>query len=496
MISMFDFLKKNKVNLKKEADTSEKDESESNVEIGTGISINTSVRQSTSEANIKYYKPKYSPKTRKRYYDDSNARKSVANKTFNNNNNKVRDPYTGSELLRNKSEAKKKYGEDWQKHCAEADHIDPLNKFIERHQDNPFLTTSDIKQIGNSEDNLQVISRKLNQNSNAIGKGGSTQLEWASNSKKMKNLEKNIESRESIKRVTKKIKKIGKKAERRNDSKAYKKGLHNAFETAHDAGKTASKNAGVTALTMSGIFNLVSVIKGEKSGKDALVDVVYDGGKAAITGYALGGGLTVLSHTLSCSSSQFIQGLVSSNVPAEVITAVLMTGDTLIKWGSGDITTQECMIQLGAKGVNITTTGCAMAVGQTLIPIPIIGAAVGALVGSILTSSYYNNLINDLRTKKLEHQERLQIISECNAVAEQTKAFRNELVAFLNSYFMEYRTCFDDALSKIQLSYQMSDADGVISGANEITLKLGGQVYYNSVDEFSTFLDNDSIDVF
>lgn len=87
-------------------------------------------------------------------------------------------------------------------------------------------------------------------------------------------------------------------------------------------------------------------------------------------------------------------------MPAKIITAVVVTGDTIARFGRGEITTQECIIELGERGLNFATTGYSMAVGQAVIPIPIVGAAVGALVGSILTSSLYNQLINTLQTKE------------------------------------------------------------------------------------------------
>ena len=46
------------------------------------------------------------------------------------------------------------------------------------------------------------------------------------------------------------------------------------------------------------------------------------------------------------------------------------------------------------------------------------------------------------------------------------------------------------------VAYETGDAEGVIAGANEITRKLGGKVYFDSVDEFCTFLDSDEVDIF
>lgn len=492
---MFDFLKRKKsTHTELLVDAEEDNDKDSKIKAGTGAALNASIRQSTAEAAAKYTRPGYNPQTRKAFYDDPNAHQSAIDKAFAGGKT-VRDPYTGAELVKKQRDAKMQFGQDWQNHAAEADHIDPLSQIAKRTKNNPFLTTDDVKEIGNSDDNFQILSRKSNQTSKNVGKGGSTQQEWADDSARMDGLSENIESGESIDSVRQRIKDTGKSAEKRNNQRAFKKGLKNAAKTAHEAGKSGAQNAGVTALTMSGIMNIVSVIKGEKSGEDAVADTVKEGGKAAVTGYVMGGGLTTVSQTLSYSSSKFLKGLAANNIPGKVITAVSVTGDTLKKWGEGEISTQECMIQLGEKGLNMATMGYSMAVGQAIIPIPIVGGAVGALVGSMLTSSYYNNLVNDLKNRKLEHEKRQSIIAECKIAAEQTRAFRAELESYLSSYFQEYRDCFDAAISTMQLSYEIGDADGVIAGANEITRKLGGNVQYETVHEFKRFLDDDATDI-
>ena len=266
------------------------------------------------------------------------------------------------------------------------------------------------------------------------------------------------------------------------------------LETGHNAGKDAAKNSGMTAITMSGIMNIVSVIKGEKDSEEALEETIKEGGEAAITGYLMGGGMTVVGQSLSYSSSKFVQALAENNVPGKIITAVMITGDTLKKWGEGEITTQECILQLGDKGLNMATMGYSMAVGQAVIPIPIVGGAVGALVGSMLTSELYNELINELNVKQLEHEERMKIISECNEIIVQAEKYKTELRNYLDAYFEDYKNCFDDAMSTMHVAYQMGDVEGVVASANEITRKLGGNVPFETVDEFASFLDDDSID--
>lgn len=467
---------------------------DSRAKIGAGVALQESIEKSTIAANRKYAKPDYNPQTRKQFYDNGSAHVKAKNRAFSGEG-PVKDPYTGAELVKTKMEAKMRWGKDWQKHLAESDHIDPLHQIANRHKNDAWTTTEDIKNVANRDDNFQVMSRELNKNSSDVGKGGSTQEEWQRDSKRMEGVEKNIESGESIDQVKERIKDKGQIAEKGNDKLLKQDAFNNIKGEFHKAGVKGAQNAGVTAAAVSGVTNMVAVIKGEKTAEEAIVDTAKDGGKAAVTGYVMGGGMTVVSHTLSSSSSQVLKALSNSNVPAKVITAVIATGDTLKQWGAGEITTEECIIQLGEKGVNMATMGTAMAVGQALIPIPIVGGAIGALVGSMITSSMYNNMINKLKTKQLEHQERLRIIAESEAIAEQARAYRMELESYLDSYFKEYRACFDEALSSIELAFNSGDVDGVIAGANQITYKLDGQVKYNNMDEFKSYLDNDEEDV-
>lgn len=482
---MLEFLKRKTSTSTEIAESSEERKRDDNgsVKIGSGYTATMTAQAATQQAAKTFAKPDTYTGNRTLY--DSGAAKLKAKKDLFSTGKKVVDPYTGDTLVLTKKEAKLLYGDDWQKHLAESDHVKPLEQVYNDTKDNVWNTTQDIKNAANSEANIKVASRKFNNPKRSRTNKKYVEDEPYLDSKGVKLTKKGRE--QAIR--------DGEQAERSINRQLRNSSIKNAAKTGHEAGKMGAKNAGATALTMSGINNLVSVIKGEKKSEDAIADTIKDGGKAAVSGYAMSGGLTVVSHSLSNSSSQFIQGLAKSNVPGKVITAVMVTGDTLKKWGNGEITTQECLIELGDKGLNMATMGYSMAVGQAIIPIPIVGGAIGAMVGSMLTGNLYSNMINELQMKQLEHEERMRMIEECHVIAQQAKEYREELEAYLSSYFQEYRECFDTALSSMRFAYECKDADGVIASANEITRKLGGQVYYETVEEFKSFLDDDTIDV-
>lgn len=484
---MFNFLKRKKTqttSIETIKDTDREDEeTKSFVKTATGLSATESARVATEQAAKIFSKPDNYTGNRK-LYDNGLAKKRVKMDSFANGS-KVIDSYTGDALELRIQDAKLKYGADWQKHVAEADHINPLEKVFKDNKKNPWLASNDINDLGNMDENLEVVSRKFNN-----AKRSRTNEEFVMDEEYLK--EKGVKLSEQGKQNAIEA---GKRSQAAIDKKAKATALKNAVKTGHEAGKYSAKNSGITAATMSGIMNITAVINGEKSAKDALADTVVDSGKAAATGYVMGGGLTTISHSLSSSSSKFIQALSKSNVPGQVITAVIVTGNTLKRYGNGEISTQECIIELGEKGLNLATAGYSMAVGQALIPIPVVGAAVGALVGSVVTSKYYNELVNTLKLKELEHQERQRIISECKHAANEARAFRAELESYLEEYFKDYQDCFDEALSDMRFAFQVGDADGVIASANQITRKLGGDVHYETVAEFKNFLDDDSVDV-
>lgn len=475
---MFNFFKR-----KKSKDTERDEQDKSVIKGATGITATHSAKTSIDEASKTFAKPEKYTGNRNLY--DSGKAKQVAKMEAFKDGTTVIDPYTGDKLYLRKSDAVLKGGKSALKNVAESDHITPIEKIFKDHKKNAWISNDDIKDIANSRENIEVVSRKYNN-----AKRSRTNEELVTDDKYLKKTGVTLSEEGKRKAIQ-----TGKKSQATIKKQVRQTAIGNIIKTGHQAGRNAAQNTGTMAVTISGIRNITSVIKGEKSVEEALEDTVVDTGKAAATGYLMGGGLTTISHSLSSSSSQFLQALFKSDVPGNIITAVMVTGDTLRRYGNGEISTQECLIELGDKGLNVATAGYSAAVGQALIPIPVVGAAVGALVGSTMTSKYYNELIMKLKTKQLEHEERMRIAAECEQVAREARAYRDELEGYMEKYFADYKNCFSESLSEIHNAFHAGDADAVIAGTNKITRKLGGNIYYETVKEFEDYLADDSVDI-
>ena len=270
---------------------------------------------------------------------------------------------------------------------------------------------------------------------------------------------------------------------------------HPVISTAKDAGKIAhragvegAKFGGALAGTMSGVYNIKALIEGEKTLDEALIDTALDTGKGALTGYVVSGGTALAGNTIKNVLGKFSTQLAAdASLPGKIITAVMITGKSLGKYLNGEISTSECLLEIGENGLNVATAGYGAMIGQTVIPIPIVGAAVGAAVATILTSSLYQNLINSLNDSQLEHEERMRIQAECKVAAEEARKFREELEKYLADYFQGFKDCFNEAFALLDEAFIAGDADGMIAGANMITRKLGGNVPYNNLVEARSF---------
>jgi len=473
-----EFFKNKGIEKKSGSDKENKKESVRDTKIiGTGKSITDSVSKATKIAKDKFYKPE---KYDRKLLDDGHAKEMTKKKAFSENGG-VKDPYTNKDLSLTKSEAKRLYGEDWKKHLAEADHKVPLKKRHEQTKNNPWLTSKDIKKSSNSSDNMETVSREYN------------------NSKRSRSNTEFVNDKEYLKKTGVELSDEGKHKAIESESNArkalqmqdIKDSAKNIFETGNEAGIGGMRDSAIVVSTVSGIQNIVSIIKGEKTAKEAIVDTAKDTGKAAATGYGFSSALTVISHTLSYSSSSFIRALAESNVPGHVITAVMITGDTVKQYAEGKISTKQCMNKLQEKASVFAggTVGGAIG-GQILVPIPIVGAAVGSLVGSVLSSYTYNKISEMLEKNNIDKgalmavstlvpipgvsqfigkkvydaitdgkEKKEKLLAEKEKALDQTKNYRNELKSYLSTYFKDYPNCFNEAFEMI---------DRAINGGSEV----------------------------
>jgi hypothetical protein len=262
-------------------------------------------------------------------------------------------------------------------------------------------------------------------------------------------------------------------------------------KVSHRAGFEQLKMGAFIGGGVSFVRNLVNVIKGEKKPDEAALAVVKDTGTGAVASYAMAFGGSAIKGFMQNSKSAVARGLSKTNLPAVIVTATLETGKTFSKYLKGEIDGVECLTELGEKGTGMAAIAMYTVIGQIAIPIPVVGAMIGSMLGYSLSSAFYRQLVSALNAAKLARKERIRIEAECAEAVKMICQYRAEMEALISQHLSGHIAVFQEAFDGIKTALKIGDIDEIIAGANSITLKLGGKPQFNSFSEFNSLMENE-----
>lgn len=260
---------------------------------------------------------------------------------------------------------------------------------------------------------------------------------------------------------------------------------------ANRAGLEQAKMGAAIGGGMSLIRNFVAVCKNEKDAKEAALDVAGDTAGAAALSYATAFSGAVIKGTAQNSSSELVKTLSKTNLPAYIATSTLEVGKTLKSYFSGEIDGVQCLEQLGEKGYGMVNSALYAAIGQVAIPIPVVGALIGSMLGYALSSASYGALTQSLKEAKMAREERIRIEAEVAESISMLREYRAELEANISKYLKDTRDFFDETFSRMKSSLQTGDIDGYIASTNTITRKMGKCPVYDTFSQFDSMMVSD-----
>ena len=258
----------------------------------------------------------------------------------------------------------------------------------------------------------------------------------------------------------------------------------------HRAGIEAAKSGAAIGGGVSLIRNSVAVIKGDKCVDEAVGEVIGDTAKAAGVSYATAYTGALVKGAMQNAPSSYLRTLSKTNLPSAIVVTSLEIGKTFSRYAQGDIDGIECLTELGEKGTGMLAASAGAAVGQALIPIPVVGGLIGSMAGYAMSSAYYNSLVSVLSDAKVAHEERLRIEAECAASIAAIKEYRLEIELVINNYLRENIKVFSVAFAEMELAYNTGDVDSFICGTNSIIRQLSGEPIFETQEEFSKLMNS------
>ncbi len=268
------------------------------------------------------------------------------------------------------------------------------------------------------------------------------------------------------------------------------------LKTAHEAGlQQAAVGAGIGG-GISLVRNAIAFYNGDKTGKDVAVDVLVDTASAAGVSYATAFGGSVIKGAMQNAASKSVRALSKSNLPAVIATSTIELGKTLKSYFSGEIDGTKCLNEIGEKGYGMINSALFTAIGQMVIPVPVLGALVGSMVGYALSSASYKILTDSLNEAKRAREERIRIERECAEMKKTLEECRLRLEEKIDKYLQEKREFFCRTFSEIKQALDIGDVDGYIDSMNKITESFGKKPLYRNMDEFNQLMESDEPIVF
>lgn len=146
---------------------------------------------------------------------------------------------------------------------------------------------------------------------------------------------------------------------------------------ANDSGiKSGLVAAGIT-FAVSTADNISAYMEGKITAEEMVVDIVTETAAAGAIEYSAEFISTAVSQTMSKSSSQMIQKVAGSTLPAAVVSFAVESYDSISAYAKGEIDGEELAYELGENAVTVEAAMAGGQVGATL------GAKIGGAIGTI-----------------------------------------------------------------------------------------------------------------
>ncbi|WP_120963825.1 hypothetical protein [Helicobacter pylori] len=251
----------------------------------------------------------------------------------------------------------------------------------------------------------------------------------------------------------------------------------------HQAGMNAAQTG---ALIGGGVSLVTNVYECIANGKDPMKAIKHTA-IATLKGGALSYGSAFASSSLGglmqSSTNRIIQSLGKGSAPAMIVGACVANATVLTRYFSGKIDGTELRKQLVKANTTLVSSGAMAVVGQTLIPIPVVGVLIGGFVGATLSETCFNALLKAREEAKLACQRRIEIERECREIIKLLEIYQNQFKEVFERYFHETTKFFNQSFDELERALYVGDADLAIGVNNKIQERLGQKALFNNKQE-------------
>ena len=176
------------------------------------------------------------------------------------------------------------------------------------------------------------------------------------------------------------------------------------------------------------------------------------------------------------------------------VTAIAYTGQHIVSYIKGDIEKEKLFEEINHTAITTTSTLYYAGLGQAAIPIPVVGALIGASTGFFIGNMLHKSgltALGDSRVIKEAKKRRLEIEALCEKLVPKLQESREELEKYVDTYFLDRKQKFIKSFKLLDLSLKQWDPDSYVLALEEINNQFGKTLQFKTFEEFDIFMESD-----
>lgn len=254
------------------------------------------------------------------------------------------------------------------------------------------------------------------------------------------------------------------------------------------AGLTGAAVGGGLGLVFHGLMNAYHVGKGHKSHGEAIIDTIK--GTAAVA--ARSGVVTSGAKVIAIAARQSgLTGFAGGAGPAVIANAVFEAAYALVQYGRGEIEADALREQAGGAVLRGAAAYYCGIAGQVLIPVPVVGALVGSVVGYTASAILLQSGILGVGPSSIVAQARKrreEIEAMCFEVIKRMELERAQIEAVAAAHALEFEKKVLPALDIFESSMVLFQPMAAMNALADLNEGFGCQLPFRSLTEFDEFM--------
>lgn len=258
----------------------------------------------------------------------------------------------------------------------------------------------------------------------------------------------------------------------------------------HRAGVEGARFGAAIGGTISLVSNIIAVHAGEKELSDAILDTTKNTVISGAVGYSAAFSGSALKSFMQQSSSAVTRGLSKTGLPAMIVSTCLAAVQSIKKYAKGEINEEELAHEVGLTTSGMLSASMFTTVGQFAIPIPVLGAIIGGMVGYTLTNTFYQSFFEVLKEAKLSAEHRKIIEMQCLAARIVAQEYEEAIKNLFNQKLIDINQ-ESKAMFAVLGNPEIS-ADDFCAGMNQFANMLGKKISINNMAELDDAMSSNN----